>query len=150
VCSALQCTTVCCSVLQCVAVCCSVLQCVAVCCSVLQCVATHYICRAQLEFVREYCWVDSFVLEMMHRVAAHCNKVQHTATHWVDRFVLRKMYSVLQHTGKHCMTLHDAATHCNTLGCGKKTSLDSVFVSMCVCMCLCASVCVCMYLNECV
>jgi len=45
-------------------------------------------------------------------LVAHCNTLQHTATH-------RRSYMphILQHTATQCNTLQHTATHCNTLQC---------------------------------
>jgi len=42
-----------------------------------------------------------------HAGTAHCNTLQHTATH---------CRTLGQHTATHCNTLQHTATHCRTLG----------------------------------
>ena len=137
--------------MQCVAVCCSVLQCVAVCCSVLQCVAVPssqttgmsltppFFLSLSLSLCLSLClclslslsrypiiyYDDTATLQLTEITAAHCNTLQHTATHdtlsyihYDDTATLQHTathYSTLQHTATHCNTLQHTATHCNTL-----------------------------------
>ena len=128
-CSVLQCAAVCCSVLQCVVVFCSVLQFVAVCCThlilrtdicdmtpwsdwrVLQCVCSVFaVCCSVLQYVAVCCSV-------LQCVAVCCSVVQCVAVRCSVFAVCCSVQScvavccsVLQ-----CVTLHQTATHCNTM-----------------------------------
>jgi len=94
--------------------CCSVLQCVAVCCSVLQYVA-WFICMCDMSHFR-VC-IHVCVVRPTFQ-SAHCNTLQHTATHWNTHasliYVWYDRHFKLQHTAIHCDTLQHIATHCNT------------------------------------
>jgi len=46
---------------------------------------------------------------------AHCNTLQHTATHCSTLQRAVTHCNTLQHTATHCSTLQRAVTHCNTL-----------------------------------
>jgi len=71
-----------------------------------------------------YAYARCRIFELIRHVA-HCNTLQHTATHCLSQVCINVSCRTLQHTATHCLsqvcinvsrrTLQHTATHCNTL-----------------------------------
>ena len=108
--------------MQCAAVCCSVLQCASVCSSVLQCLV---VCCSDQNYRNIQDYIHPSRQSTTHgaalspiRFSAHCNILQHTATHTATHYTILHLTALhctpMQHTATHCNSPQHTATHCNT------------------------------------